>query len=285
MSTWNIKGISTEARHVVKIMAAREGQSSGVWLEQLIRNKMTEQRQNQLITEQRQNQLKNLMKQLLQQAERQQQLQTEFQNRHDWLTDRLTRLKNQLDDWQAQKIAPEKSEEPLATIDHHNDAGLQFENHPAADATLAPPTEATDTLPQHEEGVRSFSHQEVAYDDSVIVTPSLPAPPFFTALLLSEPTNAKPEMATDADNPTPDSFSWSYDGEGGNPAPDPRTQDGHFSDWPNPTFFSETASGKFSLWKMVIQTIKTTTVLLIWMLLTAAMVYALSTGYLQQKLL
>jgi len=276
MSTWNIKGISPEARHVVKIMAAREGQSSGVWLEQLIRNKMTEQRQNQL---------KNLMKQLLQQAERQQQLQTEFQNRHDWLTDRLARLKNQLDDWQAQKIAPEKSEEPLATIDHHNDAGLQFENHPAADTTLAPPTEATATSPQHEEGSSNFLHQEVAYDDSVTVTPSLPASPSFTALLLSEPTNAKPEIATDADNPTPDPFSWSYNDEEGNLTTDLRTQDSHFSDQPNPTFSSETASGKFSLWKMVIQGIKTTLFLLIWILLTAAMVYALSTGYLQQKLL
>jgi hypothetical protein len=273
MSTWNIKGISPEARHVVKIMAAREGQSSGVWLEQLIRNKMTEQRQNQL---------KNLMKQLLQQAERQQQLQTEFQNRHDWLTDRLARLKNQLDDWQAQKIAPEKSEEPLATIDHHNDAGLQFENHPAADTTLAPPTEATATSPQHEEGSSNFLHQEVAYDDSVTVTPSLPASPSFTALLLSEPTDAKPEIATDADNPTPDPFSGSYDGEGGSLATEPQPQDGHSLPFLNSTIPNKPRS---SLWRMVIQAIKTTLFLLIWLLLTAVMVYILSTGYLQQKLL
>jgi hypothetical protein len=128
-------------------------------------------------------------------------------------------------------------------------------------------------------------HQEVAYDDSVTVTPSLPASPSFTALLLSEPTNAKPEIATDADNPTPDPFSWSYNDEEGNLTTDLRTQDSHFSDQPNPTFSSETASGKFSLWKMVIQGIKTTLFLLIWILLTAAMVYILSTGYLQQKLL
>ena len=276
MSTWNIKGISVEARNVVKIMAAREGQASGIWLEQLIRQKMMEQRQNQL---------KNLMKQLLQQAERQQQLQTEFQNRYDWLTDRLARLKNQLDDWQEQKIAPEKSEEPLSTIDHYEDAGLQFENHPATNATVATPTEATDTPPQHEEGAHSFFHQEVVYDDFATVTPSQPTPSSFATLLLSEPTNAKPETATHADDSAPNSFPGSYDSEGGNLTTDPRTQDGHFSTQLNPTSSSNTASKSFSLWKMVIQTIKTTIILLIWLLLTAAMVYILSTGYLQQKLL
>ena len=276
MSTWNIKGISVEARNVVKIMAAREGQASGIWLEQLIRQKMIEQRQNQL---------KNLMKQLLQQAERQQQLQTEFQNRYDWLTDRLARLKNQLDDWQEQKIAPEKSEEPLSTIDHCEDAGLQFENHPATNATLSTSTEATDTPPHHEEGAHRFSHQEVAYDDFATVTPSQPTPSSFATLLLSEPTNAKPEIATHADDSAPNSFSGSYDGEGGNLTTDPRTQDGHFSTQLNPTSSNNTASKSFSLWKMVIQTIKTTIILLIWLLLTAAMVYILSTGYLQQKLL
>jgi predicted XRE-type DNA-binding protein len=80
MSTWNIKGVSPSARETVKRMAARHDQNAGQWLEQTIR---------QSIAHQRLERRRTLMKQLLHQIEQQQLLQNEFQNRYDWLSDRL----------------------------------------------------------------------------------------------------------------------------------------------------------------------------------------------------
>lgn len=272
MSTWNIKGVSPSARETVKRMAARHDQNAGQWLEQTIR---------QSIAHQRLERRRTLMKQLLHQIEQQQLLQNEFQNRYDWLSDRLTKLQNQLDAYHQYKDSPAEDhppiQAPVLSGFFRNDYADRQDNNKNVDPRedVASNNPANDTL----ESMSSNHKVEHCKEDTV--TPG------------HSETTANMDYH---DNHAADNFA-SEDQEDFFSPPQPFTemanesQTGHA----NQTALSEstiatnsltgTPSNGHTLKKSwILRLIQTLIFILLWLILTGAMVYGLSTGYLQQQL-
>jgi len=107
MSTWNIKGVSAEAREVVKTLSNQAGQTAGQWVEGVIRYRHQFERHNQIKTQ---------LKILLQLAERHNQLQQEFDHRTTWLKDRLAKIREDLNQWQNRNNHPVNVPLPINVI-------------------------------------------------------------------------------------------------------------------------------------------------------------------------
>lgn len=270
MSTWNIKGVSQPAREVVKLMAARNNQHAGEWLEYII-HKQVEIKKNQILQ----------TKMILQYIKQQQRLQHEFQDRFNWLSDRLIKLQNQLDAYHQQK---DSSNEDLLLI-QQTVLTKDFERAPTDlqdSIKHVGVDENTNNDDPGNNGTKTIlTNHEAKSSASDLVTLRLTESPSDKAsdhnfaaanlVLVDNESNFSPARALDeVDHESQQDYVIPISSLERPPS--------------TPSYSSSAPTSHITEKPRIKRMAKTIFLFLLYLMLTGAMVYGLSTGYLQQQL-